>query len=88
MLNMTSRLAVRLENTPDWNVDWLDNKPQLPISKLNHTHFLPSEDDARCIRCVEQYAVQYMMEFLVENFKSLVTLSLLDVHHILFRNLL
>lgn len=72
MLNMTSRLAVRLENTPDWNVDWLDNKPQLPRSKLNHTHFLPSEDDARC---VEQYAVQYMMEFLVENFKSLQHLS-------------
>ena len=68
MLNMTSRLAIRLENIPDWDVDWLDNKPQLPRSKLNHTHFLPSEDDARSL---EQYAMLYMMEFLVENFKSL-----------------
>ena len=65
MLNMTSRLTIRLENTPDWNVDWLDNKPQLPRSKLNHTHFLPSEDDARNL---EQDAMQYMMEFLVENY--------------------
>ena len=72
MLNMTSRLAIKLENTPDWNVDWLDNNPQLPRSKLNHTHFLPNEDD---VRCLEQYAVQYMVEFLVENFKSLQHLS-------------
>ena len=28
-------------------MDWCDNKLQLPRNKLSHTHFLPSEEDAK-----------------------------------------
>ena len=72
MLNVTTRLAIKMHNVPDWDVDWLDNKPQLPRSALNYTHFIPNEADAECL---EKYAVQFMMEFLVENFTSLKHLS-------------
>ena len=72
MLNLTTRLAVKMDNIPDWNIDWVDNKPQLPRSALNYTHFSLNEEDEECL---EKYAVLFMMEFLVENFSSLGHIS-------------
>jgi hypothetical protein len=68
MLNVTARLAVRINNLPDWDVDWDDIKPQCPRSTLQCENFLPSIEDADALH---KAAVQYTMEFLVEEFDSL-----------------
>ena len=68
MLNLTTRLAIKMDNIPGWNIDWLDNKPQQLRNALNYTHFIPNKEDAECL---EKYAIQYMMEFLVDSFSSL-----------------
>ena len=44
----------------------------LAQARPNYTHFIPNEADAECL---EKYAVQCMMEFLVKNFTSLKSLS-------------
>lgn len=75
MLNVTARLAVRINNLPDWNVDWDDTTPQCPRSSLTIDHFLPSVDDAVALN---DSAVQYTMEFLVQEFASLQDLK----HHV------
>ena len=41
-------------------------------SALSYSHFMPNEDDAEYL---QKCAVQYMMEFLVEHFRSLRHLS-------------
>ena len=68
MLNLTTRLAIKMDNIPGWNIDWLDNKPQQLRNALNYTHFISNKEDAECL---EKYAIQYMMEFLVDSFSSL-----------------
>ena len=68
MLNVTARLAVKIDNLPDWDVDWDDMTPQCPRSCLTCDHFLPSTGDADALH---RAAVQYIMEFLVEEFDSL-----------------
>lgn len=68
MLNLTARLAVRVENLPDWDVDWSDSTPQRPRSSLSVEDFIPSKEDADALHAA---AVQYMMEFLVAEFDSL-----------------
>ena len=45
MLNVTARLAVKVQNLPDWDVDWNDNIPRRPRNSLTCEHFLPSIDD-------------------------------------------
>lgn len=72
MLNATARLAVKIENLPDWEVDWNDDKPQRSRSSLTIDHFLPSCEDADALN---QLAVQYIMEFLVEEFDCLKDLK-------------
>ena len=68
MLNITSRLAVRLRYFPDWDFDWSDNKPQQNRQSLELEDFLPDEDDG--IQICET-AVEYTMRFLVNEFTSL-----------------
>ena len=69
MQNLTSRLAIEINNVPNWDVNWYDNKAQHPRSALSYSHFMPNKDD------LQKCAVQYMMEFLVEHFRSLRHLS-------------
>lgn len=68
MLNVTARLAVQIAKLPDWDIDWDDITPQRPRSSLTCDHFMPSKDDADALGAA---AVQYMMEFLVEEFECL-----------------
>ena len=68
MLNVTARIAVKIENLPDWDVDWDDTTPQCSRRDLNCDHFLPSTDDATALN---KAATQYIMEFLVEEFDCL-----------------
>ena len=68
MLNATARLAVSIENLPDWDFDWNDCTPQCSRESLTIGDFLPSVDDAMAIK---QAAILYIMEFLVQNFPSL-----------------
>ncbi len=75
MLNVTARLAVRINNLPDWDVDWNDTTPQCSRSKLGCDHFLPSTEDADALN---EAAVQYTMEFLVQEFDCLRNMK----HHV------
>lgn len=68
MLNVTARLAMKIENLPDWDVDWDDITPQCSRSQLGCDHFLPSIADAEALN---ESALHYIMEFLVQEFDSL-----------------
>ena len=72
MLNLTSRIAVKMQNLADWDVDWNDSRPQRPRSSLTCSDFLPDDDDATELL---KRAVQYVMEFLVSEFNSLKDLK-------------
>ncbi len=71
MLNITSRIAVRIKNLPDWPFEWSDTTPQRSIESLTPSDFLPSEDDAKELKT---RAVRYMVRFLVKEFSSLADL--------------
>ena len=68
MLNITSRLAVRLRYLPDWDFDWSDNNAQQKRQSLELEDFLPDEEDGHHIHT---RAVEYTMRFLVNDFTSL-----------------
>ena len=68
MMNLTSRLAIKIQHTPDFQFDWSDTAPQRPRKSLTIEDFLPNENDATILK---QRAVHYMMGFLVETFSSL-----------------
>ena len=72
MLNVTSRLAVKIKNLPGFKFDWANTKPQRPRTSLTVEDFLPSEADATVLN---QRAVHYIMGFLVETFSSLKHLA-------------
>ena len=72
MLNITSRIAVRIRNLPQWEVNWGDMSPQQPWQQLTVEDFMPSADDAGELK---QRALYYMMKFLVSEFTSLSDLS-------------
>ena len=72
MLNITARLAVRLENLPDFEFDWNDTTPQRSRQSLGVADILPSEDDALQL---QQRAVDFMMRFLVKELRDLATLK-------------
>ena len=67
MLNLTARLAVKIQNLPNWDVDWSDTRPQRSSQSLTISDFLPSEDDAEQLR---KRAHHYIMKFLVTEFSS------------------
>lgn len=72
MLNLTARLALKIANLPNWDIDWSDKTPQRSRSSLSIDDFLPSLSNAEALN---QAAVQYTMEFLVEEFDSLHALK-------------
>ena len=72
MLNLTARIAVKMQNLPPWDVDWADSRPQRHRSSLTCGDFLPDETDAAELH---KRAVLYMMEVLVTDFKSLNSLK-------------
>lgn len=80
MLNVTARLAVQIENLPNWDFDWDDIRPQCSRNSLSCDHFLPSTHDADVLN---EAAVQYVMEFLVEEFDCLRALKLVTRVHTL-----
>ena len=69
MLNLTSRLAVKIKNLPVFEFDWADTTLW---TSLNVDNFLPSEADATVLH---QRAVHYMMGFIVETFSNLKHLA-------------
>jgi len=71
MLNATSRLAVRIQHLPDWEVDWEDTKPQKSRRELKLHDILPSEADGEEFH---QRAVHFVMQLLVTEFDSLADL--------------
>ena len=46
MMNITSRLAVRIQHLPDWPVDWSDVTPAGNRRSLSLVDFMPTEEDA------------------------------------------
>ena len=66
MLNMTTRLAVEIQNMPPWDVDLNDTKPQQ--DSLTISDLLPSLDDSKELK---RRGIQYIMRFLVAEFPSL-----------------
>ena len=72
MLNVIARLAVEIHHLPEWEVDWSDTRPQRSRQSLTISDFLPSEEDAGKLR---ERAMQYIMEFLVNEFSSLAHLK-------------
>ena len=72
MMNITSRLAIRLRHLPDWECDWYDMKPQRNKESLSISDFLPSEEDAAEL---EKRATQYLMRFLTEELEALADLK-------------
>ena len=46
MLNVTARLALKINHLPDWEVDWEDVAPR---NSLTYDTFLPNIDDASAI---------------------------------------
>ncbi len=71
MLNITSRIAVRIRNVPDRPFEWSDTTPQRSIESLTPSDSLPSEEDAEELKT---RAVSYMVRFLVKEFSSLADL--------------
>ena len=68
MMNVTSRLAIRIKNLPDFDFSWSDKTPQRPRESITFKDVSLSESDARAIR---QRAVRFLMGFLVKAFPSL-----------------
>ena len=78
MLSVTSRLAVRLQNLLNWNVDWADSQPQCTRQSLNISDSLPSLEDACHLK---ERATAFLMKFLAEEFESLSDLQVFIPKH-------
>ena len=68
MLNAAARLAIAIQNFPDFEFSWSDSQPQRSRISLSVNDFLPSESDGIIL---QERATAYMMEFLVTQFSSL-----------------
>ena len=71
MLNITARLALSIENLPDWDINWKDYTPQCSRDSLTISDFVSSVDDA----VINKSATLYIMEFLVQEFPFLCDLK-------------
>ena len=78
MMNVTTRLAVRIRHYPDWDVNWLDIEPQKNHTSLQLSDFLPSEGDAEALKL---RAVHYMMWFLTQEFEALADMNQFTPKH-------
>ena len=68
MLKLTSWIALKIQNLPDWDVDWTDDWPWKSQSSLTCADFLPDEADATD---VHKRAIVLVMEILVAEFTLL-----------------
>lgn len=68
MTNVTTRIAVKITNLPPFEFSWADTKPQKPWSSLIVDDVLPSSLDGKLLF---ERAVEYVMQFLNENFRAL-----------------
>ena len=66
MLNITSRIAIRIRHLPTWEFDWSDTTPQCSHASLTAVNFLMSEDAAE----IHERAVRYMMRYMVSAFST------------------
>ena len=71
MLNAIARLAIAIQNFPDFEFSWSDSQPQRSRTSLSVSDFLPTESDGIVL---QERATVYMMEFLVTHFSSLAGL--------------
>ena len=71
-MNVTARLAVWMENLPDFDYDWNNTEPQRNRDSLQVEDFLPSIEDSRMLK---KRAVMYVMDFLVQTFPCYSSLS-------------
>ena len=67
MMNITSRLAVRMHHIPE-DVDWNDTTSQRSVQSLTIDDFMASETDCEDFK---ERAIQYTARYLVKEFKSL-----------------
>ena len=72
MINVTTRIAVKIKNLPPFEFDWNDTKPQKPRNSLTVDDILPSVADGDHLF---KRAVQYVMYFLTLHFSSLKNLK-------------
>ena len=68
MVNMTTRLAVRIKNVPPGSINWSDKSPQASRSSLKAEDIIPNEDNGEVM---SKRATAYIMRFLVGTFKAL-----------------
>ena len=62
MLNATARLAIAIQNFPDFEFSWSDNQPQRSHTLYSVNEFLPSESDGIIL---QEWTTVYVLEFLV-----------------------
>ena len=72
MMNVTSRLAVKIRYLPDFEFSWSDNTPQRSRDSITIADISPSEEDAKALK---EHAIRYIMGFLVTSFTSLSDLA-------------
>lgn len=65
---MTAQLAVEVKHLPPWEVNWCDASPQRDTATLTISDILPNERDGVILK---RRAVDFIMQFLVVEFKSL-----------------
>ena len=68
MMNVTTRLAVRIRFLPEFPFDWSDTSPQKSRQSLTVEDYLPNASESHQL---EERATRYMMGFLVEAFTCL-----------------
>ena len=71
MLNVTARLAIRINHLPDFPFRWSDTEPQCCRQSLTINFYLPNKEEATNI---QEHGVHYLMGFLVDHFPDLENL--------------
>lgn len=72
MENTTTRLAVRIQTHPPYQVDWSSKTPQKSRCHLQESDILPSDHDAEHLNT---YMLSFVMSFIVKKLKSLSDLD-------------
>jgi hypothetical protein len=72
MMNVTTRLAVRIRYLPEFPFVWSDTSPQKSHQSLTVEDYLPNASESQQL---EERATRYMMGFLVEAFACLKNLQ-------------
>lgn len=68
MENTTSRIAIRIQNYPPYEVDWADNSSQRSRRDLREKDILPNDEDGQILY---DHMLKFVMSFTVKKLKSL-----------------